>query len=175
MYEYFSERVGKRLDVVEGEFVENEGGHLIVSVTPLKNSIYINKFNKTWASMSEDFIGRPYILGKSDCAILCAKYLDKHVNSSIEKVLLNLTMKEWANYTRLGVDNIIRDVGGVEIDREELSINDVVSYKLLDSDTESHLGVYIGENRILQHLPKKFSGIDPIDYSRVTRVFRYGN
>jgi len=175
MYELFVENIGKRFDVVNGEFVQNDNGLLIVSLSPVRNSIFVNKLQKLWAVRSDYLIGIPYSFGKNDCAILCARYLDKHVGSNMEEELLKLTFKDWANYARLGVENIIKEVGGYEIPVSELQPNDVVSYLIPDSDVTSHLAVYLGDGKILHHEPKKYSSIDELDETRITRAFRYGN
>jgi hypothetical protein len=175
MYELFVENIGQRFNVVNGEFVKQDDGPLIVSLSPIQNSIYINKFQEMWVVRSDQMIGTAYNFGRNDCAILCARYLDKHVGSNIEEKLLALTFREWANYARIGVENIIKDVGGYEVDISELQPNDVVSYLIPDSDVTSHLAVYLGNEKILHHVPKKYSSIDDFDETRVTKVFRYGN
>jgi hypothetical protein len=175
MYEIFLNKIGKKFNVVNGEFVEDSDGILTVSTSPFNNSIYLNTLNNTWLVVSDLLIGIPYRIARDDCATLCARYLDKHFGSKIEEKLFSLTLKEWTNYIKLGGETLIKEVGGYEVNLSQLKEKDVVSYEIEDSRITSHLAVYLGNNKILHHVPNKYSSIDDIDMSKVKRVFRYGN
>lgn len=176
-YEYFVNKIGSKFSLVRGEFVENQNGEFTVSLNFTQYSIYLNKQNKTWAPIApvKSYLGRAYILKRSDCITLFTEWLDDHVGTSFGNIYNNISNKEFIRYYKSGMrlwyeDNGFKEIG-IPTTGDCLvygdSINEVVPI--------NHVGVCVGDNKILHHLPGRFSSIDTIDYSKIIGCYRYVN
>jgi cell wall-associated NlpC family hydrolase len=58
---------------------------------------------------------------------------------------------------------------------ETLQVGDSLVYENGLPSLGNHVGVYLGENKILHHIPNKLSSIDLLDNTKILGIFRYGS
>jgi len=176
-YDTYSAKIGSKYTVAWGELVEAEDGEFEVSKTASKNRIVISDFAKT-AQLSAErdlWIGRQWALKKSDCATLAAEYQDKQFNSNYTEIMNSYSLRKGGEYFHRGMVAWLEDVGMPRVALEDRQLHDVVVYDY-DGDHNMHIGIYLGDNKLLHHLPNAFSSIDVLDFSETEKflgVYRH--
>lgn len=172
-YQYFADKLGAKFDIVEGELVESENGILTVSQTLSNFTIYLNKLDRTASIVvpKNAYIGRSYKLRRSDCITLFAEWLDDHYSSSFGNIYKKVSNKEFYRYYNAGMELWFEDNSFTKV--SALEVGDCIVYEYTPN-VPSHVGIYVGEDKFLHHMPNKLSCIDTIDYNKITGIYRYG-
>jgi hypothetical protein len=178
-YIKFSKNIGGRYNIQQGRFVEAEDGEFLVTDKLIgKGIIYLDKNRNTWSVLADNpFVGKEYILQTQNCAILTAKYLDyaKDDGVNYEKMMKSIPLKKLIYYFRNAVNPLLEELGFQSIPVSEIQVHDIIVWQFNDFAT-SHMGVYLGDNKLIHHIPSMISCIDTIDLnsSKVLGVYRYG-
>lgn len=172
-YEYFKNKIGSKFNIVEGELVEAENGIFTVSETYSNYVIYLNKQNKTYNLIAplKSYIGRPYVLRKLDCVTLMFEWLGDENNKDLSSIYTKTSRKDFFKYYKEGMSLWYEDNGFLKVDTPIRGDCIVYEYK---PKAVSHVGIYLGEDKFLHHLPYKLSCIDTLDRSKIIGVYRYG-
>ena len=170
-YEDYKDKVGERFTFSYGEIVASDTGEVEVTTFPKVNSIYVSHKNKKAQVIVDPkiYIGRQWKLYTSDCVSVAAEYVDDHVGTSLKMVR---PKKVYDQYFKLGVCQWFEDNNFLSVAVDDIQENDFVVY-MYEPDVITHTAAYVGNGKILHHLPKKYSSIDLIeDYSKVLGVYR---
>lgn len=175
-YQEFEQKVGVRFDVVEGDLVESPTGPFVVSYNYEINTIYINKLNKTAVVIPDksSYIGKEYALRFNDCTTLWTQWLDSHKGSNYAEIYKKMGHREYYHWMKSGLCAYFETQPFIKVDVNELEEGDCLVYSYNNS-IDSHVGVYIANDKILQHRPKKYSSLDALDKSKILGAYRYGN
>lgn len=174
-YNTFKDKVGTKYTVEWGEFVESEYGEFEVSTSPGVNKIVLAKMQQAAFVSSDLWVGRAWKLKTSDCAALCAAYVDKQFGSNYSEVMRGYSLKKWGEYFHRGMVAWLEDFGMPRVELADRQMHDVVVYDY-DGDHNMHIGIFLGNDKILHHLPNKFSSIDVIDFTETEKflgVYRH--
>jgi hypothetical protein len=178
-YAKFLNNIGKRYNIIQGGFVEAEDGEFLVTDKLVGNNIiYVNRSISNYVIMSDNkFVGLDYILTTQNCAILTAKYLDyaKQDGVNYEKMMKSIPLRKLIFYFRNAVNPLLEELGFSAVPIEDLQVNDIIVWQYNTTAT-SHMGVYLGDNKLIHHIPQRMSCIDTIDLTsnKVLGVYRYG-
>lgn len=172
-YQYFKDKIGSRFDIVQGELVETLEGMFLVTDQLQNYSIYINKKEQSanLISPKSSYIGRSYGLRQADCVAICLMYLDNNHGTKFMERYKATPNKVFYQYYIKGMGLWFEENGFTKVDTPE--IGDMLVYANTP-DAISHVGVYIKPNKILHHLPNKFSCIDDIEKEKIKGIYRYG-
>jgi len=175
-YQNFSDKVGTRFDIVNGDLVESPSGLFIVSETYQNNTIYLNKQSKKATLIVEmsKYIGRPYKLRVSDCTSLWTQWLDANKGSSYYQIYKAMPHREFMAWMKAGMCSYFESQPFTKVTSDNLVEGDCLVYSFNDM-IDSHVGIYINENKILHHLPRKMSSLDILDRSKILGAYRYAN
>jgi len=168
-YTALKDEIGNRYNIVMGDLVQASDGTLVVSRTLGINTIYIVDSGETAYIVSTDYIGYEYKLRNTDCLTLVLYWRFMNGFKDQRSIYAGLTKKEFVIKHTEGVLNTFLTSGFTEHD--SLEYGDVIVYKY-DGISEAHVGIYLGDNKILHHLPGKLSSIDEIDASLIYRILR---
>lgn len=169
----FADKIGEKYDIVNGELVSLDTGCLTVSYELKPYTIYLNKIQKTVTLVvpEKSYLARDYLLRKTDCVTLVNEWLDDKHGTKFLEAYLKTKNREFYHYYSEGMRYAYLDYGFTEV--TEAVIGDVLEYAY-QPGIVSHVGVYLGEEKILHHLPYKLSSIDILDRIKVTGIYRYG-
>lgn len=178
-YDLYKDKSGTRFAIVNGDLVEDPSGALIVSNTLVPMSIYLNSSTKTASLVipRNQYIGREYKLRANDCITLCAEWLDsnKQLDKSLVKYYANLSNAKVIDLLRTGLVDFLVEVGFHTVNTADATVGDLLLYNYKpEGVTYAHIGVYLGNEKILHHIPKKLSSIDTVDGTQILGVYRYG-
>ena len=56
---------------------------------------------------------------------------------------------------------------------ETMQKGDMLVYDSVPN-TISHIAIYLGDNKVLHHMPNKLSSVDILDNTKVKGIYRYG-
>lgn len=174
-YNDFYNKIGTRYNIVLGHLSEDIDGMLTVSDNfAYSNIIYVNHSNKTVSLViaREEYVGRSYSLRKRDCISLIAEWLTNNTDKDFNKVYSKISNKDFMEYYKKGIDIWFEENGFTQVTDPIQGDCVVYAYK---PAVISHAGIYINQNKLLHHIPYTLSSIDSIDYSKVLKVYRYGN
>jgi len=118
-----------------------------------------------------NLLGREFRHGVTDCYALVRDWYKENKNI----ILPNLARDwEWWNTKENILINHFKEFGFVEISKSELEWGDCVMGKI-GSNVTNHCGVYLGNNELLHHLPKRLSRRDMLSpWTRIiTHYCRY--
>jgi hypothetical protein len=176
-YEYFANKIGCKFSLVRGEFVEDAEGEFTVSFNFAQYSIYLNKQAKSWTPIAptKSYLARIYILKKSDCITLFTEWLDDHAGTNFGNIYDNISNREFIRYYKSGMRLWYEDNGFTEVSVPRVGDCIVYGDAINDIIPNNHVGVCVNDNKILHHLPNRFSSIDTIDYSKIIGCYRYAN
>jgi hypothetical protein len=178
-YHKFINTLGSRYNIVSGKFVLDDNGEFLVTNRLLgTGTIYLDTKLETYTVLSDNpFVGLPYILKSQNCAILTAKYLDyaKKDGVGYEKLMKSIPMRRLIYYFRNAVNPLLESIGFVAVDVKDIQLYDIIVWQFNKTAT-SHMGVYLGDNKMIHHIPSMISCIDTIDLNspKVLGVYRYG-
>jgi hypothetical protein len=171
-YDYYSDKIGTRFNIVEGNLVEAENGMFPVTESFQSPSIYVNKLDKKVSLISpkNSYIGRTYGLRQADCVAICFSWHDDNKGTDLMKIYKNTPNREFYNYYLEGMAPWFLTHGFQEV--QTMEIGDMLVYENVP-ETISHIAIYLGNNKILQHMPNKLSGVDTLDSSKVRGIYRH--
>ena len=175
-YEYFANKIGTKFALVRGEFVENKEGDFTVSLNFAQYSIYLNKQNRTCIPIAptKSYLARQYVLKKSDCITLFCEWLDDHAGTKFGNIYDNISNKEFLKYYKSGMRLWYEDNNFTEVSIPQVGDCIVYTDSINNIVPINHVGVCVDNDKILHHLPRRFSSIDTIDYNKIIGCYRYG-
>jgi hypothetical protein len=175
-YEYFANKIGTRFALERGLFVENQKGDFTASLNFAQYSIYLNKQTKTWTPIAPEksYLARAYVLKKSDCITLFTEWLDDHAGTKFGNIYNSISNREFLRYYKSGMRLWYEDNGFTEVSSPVLGDCLVYGDSVTSVIPINHVGVCVGNEKILHHLPGRFSSIDTIDYTKIIGCYRYG-
>ena len=177
VYQDYENKVNTRFDIVHGDLVENTNGQFVVSYQYQENTIYLNKLNKTAYLIipKDSYIGLDYRLRLNDCTSLWTKWLDAHKGSHYYDIYKAMSQREFLKWMKAGMCSYFDTQPFIKItDYNTLVEGDCLVYSFNDI-IDSHVGIYIEDDKILHHLPRKFSSLDYLDRSKLIGAYRYAN
>lgn len=151
------------------------------------NSIIYNVKTDTFheyvptGNFKNEYVGRDFKWGQSDCFSLVADYYNKEINIDINVITKNRDRSIFiSDYVKN--KEYIKDAYkyGFRIlsNNNELEENDILFMKDNDSSYPSHLGIYLGNNKILHQPRNQKSLIETINssiFDRIVYIFRRNN
>jgi hypothetical protein len=176
-YKIYIDKIGLHFDIVNGDLVESETGPFVVSEEFKENTIYLNKLTKTVSLIipKDSYTGRTYRLRNSDCTTLWCRWLDTHKGSNYREIYKNISNKQFVGWMKAGMCPYFDAQPFQKItDYTLLQESDCLVYSF-NNLIDTHVGVYIPEDKILHHLPRKFSSLDILDRSKILGAYRYAN
>ena len=174
-YEELVTKLGTRYDIVNGILTESPAGELVVTDNFAEsNAIYLNHITKTVNLIipRKNYIGRTYILRRSDCISLVAEWLSNNSDIDFNKIYSKITNKTFMKYYKEGINYWFEENNFIEVTSPE--VGDCLVYEFRP-EVISHAGVFLENNKILHHIPYLLSSIDRVDMTKVIGVYRYAN
>jgi hypothetical protein len=168
--------LGQKWSVVYGEWIQDDvnGDFEVVDKAGIEDTINKNSgllCTKRW-------VGKGWQFRKLDCVSLAAEYIDLGLGTNYWEYYMNEVKGEfYRNHLHSGIagyfDEHMTDFKIVE-DSNDIRKYDVLVYQLWDIDDlqSPHIGVYIGDEKLLTIDPGKMSSEDPLDRNKVIRVYR---
>ena len=141
------------------------------------NTIYLNKLTKKALLIipKDSYIGLDYKLRLSDCTSLWTQWLDAHKGSHYYDIYKAMSHRDFLAWMRAGMCSYFDTQPFTKItDMSLLEEGDCLVYSF-NSLIDSHVGIYIADDKILHHLPKKYSSLDYVDKSKILGAYRYVN
>lgn len=172
-FQDFVDKLDQKYDIVEGELVPLETGCLTVSYQLNPYTVYLNKIQKSISIVvpEKSYLARKYLLRKTDCVTLVNEWLDDKYGTKYLEAYLKTKNREFYRYYNEGMRYAYLDYGFTEV--TEAIVGDVLEYAY-QPGIVSHVGIYLGDEKILHHLPYKLSSIDNLDRTKVTGIYRHG-
>lgn len=173
-YSTYIDKIGYRFDIENGDLVESPSGLFTVSTTYAENTLYLNKLNKSAILIpaKETYVGRLYKLRYSDCITLWAEWVDDHLNTNYSLKYKQLGKREFVEWTKAGPGSLLQADNYFKVDVDNLLFGDTLVYSY-DGVATNHIGIYLGDNKILHHVPNKLSSLDNLDTGRILGAYRY--
>lgn len=172
-YELYKDKIGARFDIVQGELVEAIDGMFLVTETFSSPSIYINRQQQTATLVSpkDSYIGRSYGLRQADCVAICFLWHDNNKGTNLMSLYKRTSNREFYEYYVRGMGAWFLEHNFTQV--TEMQPGDMLVYENVPGSI-AHIAVFLGDNKILQHLPNKLSGVDVLELSKVKGIYRYG-
>jgi proteasome lid subunit RPN8/RPN11 len=117
----------------------------------------LNTYTLTYPSgYRAPYIGRQFVTNITDCYSLWRDFYEWELNVHME----NYHRDEdwWKKGGNLYIDNYV-DAGMVEIEQKDLQRGDIILMRI-GSSVLNHCAVYLGDNKMLQHLTGRLSTAD---------------
>lgn len=173
------QNMGKRYDIVLGGFIENANGTFLATDKLVgTNIIYLNKSISDFVIISDNpFVGLEYKLATQNCANLVVDFLEIALpDVGFAQIMDSIPFKTRLKYFTSDIDPLLRELGFIKINVADIQQYDMLVWQYNDTAT-SHLAAYLGNNKILHHIPNRLSCIDEIDLTsnKLLGVYRYGN
>lgn len=162
----WSEHLGEKVNIVEGDLVLDPDGFLTVSKCVEPYNLLVQGNQAIPICPPSDFRGRAYRFMRSDCVTLCAAWMDMANGSNLIGRISSLTARRYQNLNRFGYEDVVLEFGFTPAE-------DISHGSLLFYGSMGHIGVCIDGDKILHHPNGKFSCIDSLDESKVLKVYRY--
>ena len=105
-----------------------------------------------------DYVGRPYVFGIFDCYTLVADYYEKELGIKLERRPSWFKPLWWEN----GEDFFVQEFkqqGFKRLIDQEIQQHDIFLMQIR-SPVANHIGVYVGEDKILHHTQERLSKED---------------
>lgn len=171
-YNFYINKIGSKYTINSGDLIEDTSGNIVVSETFIDYSIYLNKLTKEVFLVIPDsaYIGKTYKLRATDCISICCRWHDEKYNTNLQQIYKNTPHTDFKKYFRDGMSLWFDANNFTKVDN--LTIGSFIIYEYKPSMI-SHIGIYIGENKILQHIPWKLSSIDTIDHTKILGIYNY--
>lgn len=176
-YEYYLNKLGNRYSLIRGEFVEDPQGLFVASTEFKQYSLYLNKQTKQCIPIAPEksYLARKYVLKRSDCITLFTEWLDDHYGSTYGNIYNSISNAEFIRYYRAGMRLWYEDNNFTEVSVPRVGDCIVYADSINQVIPNNHVGVCVENNKILHHLPQRYSSIDDIDYNKILGCYRYGN
>lgn len=171
-YETLKQSVGKKADIVLGSLVVSDNGFLTILDYPANYSVYLDSTNKTIQPIvpREELRGQVYKLRTRDCVVTVAQWLDNRYSTNLLEVYKSASNTKFYRYYTGDFGDWFNDNGFILVEDNSQNVGDVLFY-----GNYNHIGIRLENNKILHHLPKKYSSIDIIDESLIRKVYRYAS
>jgi hypothetical protein len=171
-YDTLKQHIGKKADIVSGSLVVSDSGFLTILSHPANYSVYLDSTNKTVQPIvpREQPRGQVYKLRTRDCVVTVAQWLDNRYGTKLLDVYKSASNTKFYRYYTGDFGDWFKDNGFVLVTDDSQNTGDVLFY-----GNYNHIGIRLEDNKILHHLPHKYSSIDVIDDSLIRKVYRYGN
>jgi hypothetical protein len=176
-YEDFIDKIGVRYDIIEGELKESPQGLFVVSKEFKDYVVYVNSLSLSVSIIAprSSYLAREYKTRRSDCVALLVDWYKDNKDLDWTNDYKRTSLSQYMDYYINGVGPLFDKYGFTPLeDKTDLQISDWLVYALEDNWT-SHIAMYYGNNKILQHIPNKLSSIDTLDPTRVVRAYRHAN
>lgn len=154
---------------LDDSFSEND--KFLAERTGIKLLLYVIKFNSfleyVACGYEVPYVGRPFLLGSLDCMHLVLDFYRKDLNINIpwnDSTLQNLNLLDsWENSPLNVPDTKIFE--NVLTSKEFICVNDLKKYDLILTKLpglrcSGHVAIYLGDNKILHHVPGRLSCIE---------------
>lgn len=170
-YQYLSERLGHKFNLVNGDLVEVEDGQFTVTKEFKDYSIYLNPITKTWNIIVpvKSYLARKFALRKSDCLTLNFEWLDDHYGTNYSAVYKNTSHRDFHRIFTEGLEGWYAANGFTKVSTPQTGDTLIYAWQPL---FVSHVATYLGNNKILHHVPAKLSSIDDYDPQKVLAIYR---
>ena len=167
----FWENLGAKADIVQGDLVVTSDGFLTITDSPVMYSLYVDRANGTYTPIvpKDEWRGRLYRSRRKDCVTLAAEWYDKTYGTNTIQSVKSIGINKYRELGTSGFVANIESVGFSKVD-DAPQHADVLVYI-----NNAHIGVCLEGDKILHHLPNKYSCIDSLDAGQVIGVYRYGN
>lgn len=164
---FWKNNIGLKADIKEGNVVLSEDGFLSVSNKPTQYSVYVDELRSSVSLIipKSDYRGRLYKLFESDCVTLSAEWFDNYFKTDTLGYLSNISPEEYRRLWGAGFKDHLKTLGFVKQNKIP-DKGDVIYY-----GRPNHIGICLGDNKILHHLPRKYSCIDEIDPTKLGDVY----
>jgi proteasome lid subunit RPN8/RPN11 len=117
----------------------------------------VNNYTLTYQSgYIAPYEGRQFVSGVTDCYSLWRDFYERELGIFMEDY--DRTYEWWKHGQNLYIDNY-EAAGMIQIDMKDLKRGDIILMRI-GSQVLNHCAVYLGENRILQHLTGRLSSVD---------------
>lgn len=167
--------IGEKYTIKEGILVKDSLGEFTVTDKLIDGNIVYIGNGKITVISNNPFIGLPYDMRYQNCVGLVASYLNT-VQGSVDyiKLVKSIPIKKIIYYFNNPISPFLEELGFSLIALEDIKPNDIIVWQYNGLAT-SHIGAYLGENKLLHHIPNKLSCIDTIDLNsnKVLGIFRY--
>jgi proteasome lid subunit RPN8/RPN11 len=100
--------------------------------------------------------GRQFVSGVTDCYAIWRDFYERELGVYMEDY--PRTNEWWKQGQNLYIDNYV-EAGMIQIDMKDLKRGDIILMRI-GSQVLNHCAVYLGDNRILQHLSGRLSSVD---------------
>lgn len=164
-----AQEYGLKVDIKAGEFVVAEDGFLEIGSLPAPYTMVVDKMRGTFSAIipPDDYRGRKYALKKNDCVTLVLEWLlrERGIPGLLEQYA-KLNNRDFMMAYRQGQRSVIERFGFYEVEVPEAQPADTLLMG-------SHIMLYLGDGKMLHHLPSKLSCIDTVNWSVVTGVWRH--
>lgn len=167
-FEYWLSNLGSKVDICYGDLVISSNGFLTVSTSLDQYALYLDRSSCTATPVipKNDYRGRVYKLRMRDCVTLTAEWLDRNTGLKAADFVKNITRAQYINLHQSGYLHLLSSLGFVSADTSPMH-GDIVVY-----EKQIHIGICIDGDKILHHLPGKYSSIDPLEQSKILGVYR---
>jgi hypothetical protein len=168
LYELVVNNIGKYISIIDGEPVLLDTGSFIISDTLKANSVYVDKFTKTATLVpgKYQYTGYCWNVLNSNCATLCARWLDDTNGTKLLSAILSLSIEHRLKVYKHGYEDILYQYGFS--DSSIPSPGCIVRYQY-----DNHIGILLDNGRILHHLANKYSSIDILDANKIKSILCY--
>lgn len=173
-YNFYKEKLGKKFAIVNGELVEDPEGLLTVTETFTNYSIYLSKIEHKASLIIPDlaYVGKTYKTRSTDCISICCKWHDNQYGTNLQKVYKDTTHEKFKKYFKQGMSLWFEDHGFLKTNT--IKIGSFIVYQYAPNlPANSHIAICIEPNKILQHIPWKYSSIDTIENEKVFAIYDY--
>lgn len=167
-FNYWSSNIGSKVDICEGDLVPSENGFLTVSTSLDQYSLYVDRLSETAVPVipKSDYRGRVYKLRRSDCVTLAAEWLERNTEIKAAEFVKKISRTQYITLHDSGYLHLLSTLGFSAVDATPVH-GDIIVY-----EKQIHIGICIDGDKILHHLPGKYSSIDRFDQSKILGVYR---
>lgn len=173
-YNYYKEKIGEKFSIINGELILDPKGTLIVSETLIDYSIYVSKIEQKVFLVIPDlaYIGKTYKIRSTDCISICCKWHDNNYGTNLQQIYKNTPHEKFKKYFREGMSLWFDTHGFTKVD--DVTRGSFIVYQYdINKSANSHIGICIEPNKILQHIPWKYSSIDTIETEKILAIYNY--
>jgi hypothetical protein len=157
-YEELLSHRGERVSFSDGEVVLDPSGGIVVSDVFMRNSLYLAEGKITPVVDRELYFGRVYRLRSSDCITLSLEWVKDQTGVDLLPKYFGLSFADFRRNSDC-MSEKVEEWGFVKDPDGPLAWYPV-------EENRNHFGI-IQEDKIIHHLPQRYSSIDVVDVSHV--------
>jgi len=172
-YDELKKQEGNFLDIVLGELVLSDNGFIKISSEFKDYNLVLDDENKSFNLVIpyKEYRGHTYKLRNNDCVSLYSRWFDDQFGTNFLSIYKNASYTKFLKYYKSDFKDWFKQNNFLEV--TDLKYGDCLFYNIDNKEFSNHIGAYLGENKILHHLPNKYSSIDNLETSKIQRIFRY--